>query len=134
MSNNQLRVAALATLIAILVVNPGLAASQVASSSDAPTEIVTLKIEGWTCASCEKDIRRALLAVPGVRSAEVSYKRGGAIVEVEPGRVGPEQLIQAVAGAGNLLSSYRAMVVPNGTLKGTHSSGERSWFWRLFGW
>lgn len=25
-------------------------------------EIITLKIEGWTCASCEKDIRRALLA------------------------------------------------------------------------
>jgi len=25
-------------------------------------EVITLKIEGWTCASCEKELRRALLA------------------------------------------------------------------------
>jgi copper chaperone CopZ len=77
---------------------------------------MTLKIEGWTCASCEKDIRRALLAVPGVKQADVKYARGGAVVEVEPGRVTGDQLVKAVAGAGNILSSYRAIVVPNGSL------------------
>ena len=80
------------------------------------TDTMTLKIEGWTCASCEKDIRRALLAVPGVRHADVRYARGGAVVDVEPGRVTGDQLANAVAGAGNILSSYRAIVVPNGTL------------------
>jgi copper chaperone CopZ len=91
-------------------------------------EVVTLKIEGWTCASCEKDIRRALLAVPGVKAAEVSYARGGAIIEVEPGRVTPDRLIQAVASAGNLLASYRARVVPNGTL--TAGAGEQRGGWQ----
>ncbi|MCI0428437.1 MAG: cation transporter [Nitrospiraceae bacterium] len=94
----------------------GSAPSQEATPASPTGEVITLKIEGWTCASCEKGIRRALLAVPGVNRAEVSYARGGAIVEIERGRVSNEQLAQAVASAGNILSSYRASVVPNGTL------------------
>ena len=101
-----------------------------ASASQAG-EVMTLKIEGWTCASCEKDIRRALLAVPGVNRAEVSYARGGAIVGIEPGRVTRDQLVQAVASAGSILSSYRASVVPNGTL--TAKAGEQRGGWNWFG-
>jgi copper chaperone CopZ len=97
-------------------------------------EVITLKIDGWTCASCEKGIRLALEAVPGVKRADVSYARGGAIVEVEPGRVSHEQLVQAVASAGNILSSYRASVVPNGTLtaRTAEREGAWSWFWDRF--
>lgn len=97
-------------------------------------EVITLKIEGWTCASCEKDIRRALLAVGGVRHADVSYAHGGAVVAIEHGRVSKEQLTQAVASAGNILSSYRATVVPNGTLTADSAGhdGAWSWFWNLF--
>lgn len=100
----------------------------------APTETITLKIEGWTCASCEKDIRRALLAVAGVKQADVSYTRGGAIVEIEGDRTKREDLVRAVAGAGNILSSYRAIVVPNGTLTAESSTprDEDSWWRRLF--
>jgi hypothetical protein len=39
-------------------------------------------------------------------------------------------LTQAVASAGNILSSYRASVVPNGTL--TAKAGELGWGWNLF--
>ena len=104
------------------------------SSASQSGEVMTLKIEGWTCASCEKDIRRALLAVPGVNRAAVSYARGGAIVEIERGRVSNEQLAQAVASAGNILSSYRASVVPNGTLtaKADEQGGRWNWFGNLF--
>ena len=93
----------------------GASPQEAGSSANKAGEVMTLKIEGWTCASCEKDIRRALLAVPGVNRADVSYDRGSAIVEFEPGRVTRDQLIQAVASAGNIFSSYRATVVPNGT-------------------
>lgn len=107
-------------------------ASVIAQSSE---NTITLKIKGWwTCASCEKGIRRSLLAVSGVKSADVSYARGGAVVVVETGRVTTDQLVQAVASAGNILSSYRAIVVPNGTLAagvGEHHAGS-SWFWNLF--
>lgn len=107
---------------------------QVPRSQTGPTtETITLKIEGWTCASCEKDIRRALLAVPGVHQADVNYARGGAVVEVETGRVSREQLVGAVASAGNILSSYRATVVPNGALtdRTSERDGARNWFLNL---
>ena len=109
----------------------GAAPSQEATPASPTGEVITLKIEGWTCASCEKDIRRALLAVPGVNRAEVSYARGGVIVEIERGRVSNEQLVQAVASAGNILSSYRASVIPNGTL--TAKAGEQGRGWNWFG-
>lgn len=114
-----------------VLMNVGQAFAATAQPSE---DTITLKIEGWTCASCEKGIRRSLLAVSGVKSADVSYARGGAIVVVETGRVTTDQLVQAVASAGNILSSYRAIVVPNGTLGagvGEHDAGS-SWFWNLF--
>lgn len=112
----------------------GAVGQDVSSASESPEEIITLKIEGWTCASCEKGIRRALEAVPGVKRAEVSYARGGAVVEVEPGRVSGDQLVHAVAGAGTILSSYRATVVPNGTLTASDGGTSRlgSWLEGLF--
>jgi copper chaperone CopZ len=94
------------------------------SSNEVQAEAVTLKIEGWTCRSCEKDIRRALRAVPGVKSTDVSYARGGAVVTIEPGRVNPEQLVKAVEGTSTLLSTYHATVIPNGTLpKASNGAG-----------
>lgn len=103
-------------------------------SSGQQTGTITLKIDGWTCASCEKDIRRALEAVPGVKRADVSYARGDAVVEVEPGRVSGDQLAQAVASAGTILFSYRATVVPNGSLMAEtgKEGGIGNWLRKLF--
>ena len=109
----------------------GASPQEAGASASQAGEVMTLKIEGWTCANCEKDIRRALLAVPGVTRAAVSYARGGAIVESAPGRVTRDQLVQAVSSAGNILSSYRATVVPNGTL--TAQAGEKGGGWNWFG-
>ena len=105
-----------------------------AASTDQGAETITLKIEGWTCRSCEKDIRRALLAVPGVKAADVSYPRGGAIVAGEYGRVSHDQLLKAVECAGTLLSTYRASVIPNGSLLEAGRSEDQggSFFKRLF--
>ena len=121
--------------IALGTISLGPAWSQgTAASADQPAETITLKIEGWTCRSCEKDIRRAVLAVPGVKAADVSYLRGGAIVSVEPGRVSTGQLIKAVEGTSTLLSTYRAAVIPNGSLleAGRSEDGVGSFFKRLF--
>jgi copper chaperone CopZ len=124
------------SVIVIAVMIGGQALADAASSPQVtpanPTgEVITLKIEGWTCASCEKDIRRALLAVPGVKQVDVRYALGGAVVTIEPNRVSQEQLIKAVASAGNILSSYRATVIPNGTLAA--QAGEKSEGWKWFG-
>jgi copper chaperone CopZ len=107
-------------------ISSGALLQEAGAAAEQPGEITTLKIEGWTCASCEKDIRRALLAVPGVKQADVRYALGGAVVTIEPNRVSQEQLIKAVA----ILSSYRATVIPNGTLSA--QAGEKSEAWKWF--
>ena len=122
---------AISMALLTMVAEPALA--QVAPAST-EADIITLKVDGWTCRSCEKDIRRALLAVPGVKAADVSYPRGGAIVAVEHGRVDPDQLLKAVESAGTLLSTYRASVIPNGSLLAAGRSEDEagSFFKRLF--
>jgi copper chaperone CopZ len=109
----------LAVIVIVLgIINLGPAWAQGTTvPSDQGADTLTLKIDGWTCRSCEKDIRRALLAVPGVKAAEVSYARGGAVVTIESGRVSPDQLTKAVESVSTLLTTYRASVIPNGTLQ-----------------
>ncbi|MBA3966045.1 MAG: cation transporter [Nitrospirales bacterium] len=108
--------------LAMLLVTQGifagdsLAASEALPASAPSREIITLKIDGWTCASCEKNVRVALTGVSGVQSVEVSYPSGGAIVMVEPGQVNPDQLVQVIRGASNVFDTYKATVIPNGSL------------------
>ncbi len=99
-----------------ICVGGGLAGSEDLQAGSQPGETITMKIDGWTCASCEKDVHAALMGVSGVQSAEVSYPSGGAIVVVEPGQVNPDQLVQAIRGASNVFDTYKATVIPNGSL------------------
>ena len=43
---------------------------------------ITVKIEGMMCPHCEARVKSAILAVPGVLSAEVSHADGAARVEI----------------------------------------------------
>ncbi|WP_326428893.1 heavy metal translocating P-type ATPase [Stutzerimonas frequens] len=64
-----------------------------------PVQSIELNIEGMTCASCVGRVERALLKVPGVRSAAVNLASERAHVEVI-GTPAPAVLIQAVEAAG----------------------------------
>ena len=59
----------------------------------------TLKIEGMMCGHCEMHTKKALEAVDGVASAEVSHKTGTAVVTLEK-EVPDEVLKKAVADQG----------------------------------
>lgn len=48
-------------------------------------ETVELAIEGMSCSHCEQAVKKALEALPGVRTAVVSAAQGRAVVAVEPG-------------------------------------------------
>src|SRR5260370_12748977 len=61
--------------------------------------MMTLKIDGMTCASCAEHVREALESVPGVRSAAVSYSKALADVTVDEG-VSHDTLATAVTTAG----------------------------------
>ncbi|HYB51755.1 MAG TPA: heavy-metal-associated domain-containing protein [Burkholderiaceae bacterium] len=62
----------------------------------------TLTVRGMTCAHCAVAVSRALQAVPGVESAQVSLDRGQAVVS---GSADVQRLIQAVEAQG-----YRAQL------------------------
>jgi mercuric reductase len=63
----------------------------------------TLEITGMTCGVCARHVERALLSVPGVHTADVSYPEGTARVTGDA--VNAAVLASAVTGAG-----YRATV------------------------
>ncbi|MBK3808471.1 heavy metal translocating P-type ATPase [Stutzerimonas stutzeri] len=64
-----------------------------------PVQSLELAIDGMTCASCVGRVERALIKVPGVRSAAVNLASERAHVEVL-GPPDPAALIQAVEAAG----------------------------------
>ena len=59
----------------------------------------TLEMTGMTCDACARHVTQALLTVPGVQSAEVSYPQSTAHVTAD-GVVDAIALTAAVAAAG----------------------------------
>lgn len=60
----------------------------------------TFKVTGMTCAGCETTIKLALERTPGVRSAEVSYERGEAVVIYDPHVTTPEKIRDRINETG----------------------------------
>jgi len=68
---------------------------------------VDLAVSGMTCASCVRRVERSLSRLEGVSLASVNLATERAAVSYDPERVGLDELIRAVEGAG-----YGADVVP----------------------
>src|SRR5208283_543460 len=64
------------------------------------TETLTLPVLGMTCASCQHHVEEALRATAGVESAHVDLMAHRASVVFDPATAAPEQLIEAIRGAG----------------------------------
>jgi copper chaperone CopZ len=57
-------------------------------------------IPGMSCQGCALNIKRALIAVPGVRSAEVDEAQKVALIRFNPSKVELGKLIEAIERAG----------------------------------
>jgi heavy metal translocating P-type ATPase len=73
-------------------------------------EVVSLTVEGMTCASCVGRVERALKAVPGVVEASVNLAAGSATVRLADGATTTGELIGAVDRVG-----YTARVAEGGS-------------------
>ena len=91
----------------------------VAWAAEAPDlQTFTLQIDGITCGGCVKDIRSALLKIPGVNAVEFQiktkwyffhdYSEARAVITCEPGKTTVNELITAIEGASSLTSTYKA--------------------------
>lgn len=76
--------------------------------------MMTLNIEGMTCAACEAKIERKLRATPGVKTAKVSYARGKAQIEFDPGAVSASDIEKIIDKLGYKVAKRRT----SGALKG----------------
>jgi len=64
------------------------------------TESLTLPVLGMTCASCQHHVEEALRSTAGVESARVDLMAHRASVVYDPHRAAPQQLVEAIRGAG----------------------------------
>jgi len=82
----------MAALLAAVALGSGTAA--------AAQRVVTLNVEGMTCASCPYIVRETLRRVPGVETAEVSFETKQAVVTFDDAETTVAALTAATAGAG----------------------------------
>jgi copper chaperone CopZ len=73
-----------------------------AAPSNALTNLqrVVIPVEGMTCVTCEIAVRNALKKVKGVISAHVSVATKNAIIDYDPTRTNPDQLVMAINSTG----------------------------------
>ena len=73
----------------------------VAAQTTATAPTTTLRIGGMTCDGCAAVVHSALMKVPGVRGASVSYPQGRALITLDPDtQPSNESLIVAVEKVG----------------------------------
>ncbi len=85
----------------------------------APTrESLNLPVLGMTCASCQHHVEQALRATAGVESARVDLMAHRASVIFDSSLAAPEQLVEAIRGAG-----YDAVLPRAGDSSAAHASG-----------
>lgn len=66
----------------------------------AATQRVVLNVPTMDCDTCPLTIKAALLKVPGVSSAKVSYKKREAVIEYDDSKTEVQALKKATSDAG----------------------------------
>lgn len=77
-----------------------LALSMLSGMALAATRTETLKVSHMTCVSCPYTVRHALLGVPGVSAATVSYADKTATVTFDDTKTDVAALVRATTDAG----------------------------------
>jgi len=59
-----------------------------------------LKVSGMSCQHCKKAVEGSLLALPGIKRAEVDLNQGTVTVEYDEARVGLDDMKKSIEDAG----------------------------------
>lgn len=60
----------------------------------------TLNVENMTCSLCPYTVKKALMRVNGVKSANINIKTKTATIQYDPNVTSPNALIQSTTNAG----------------------------------
>jgi len=69
-------------------------------SMAANTNTVAFTVTGMHCGNCASHVKEALIKVDGVQNVIVSYEASRALVEYNPGKVTPEELLTSAQTTG----------------------------------
>jgi P-type Cu+ transporter len=95
-----------------------------AAEQSAPTQTVTLPVEGMTCAACQANVQRALTGAPGVHKAAVNLMLHEAAVVFDPSITNPSALVDAINQTGyssSLPQSATAITAADEERERTHA-------------
>lgn len=95
---------------------------EVLAEDAVPHEKIAFSIEGMTCSSCTKKVKKALMNLPGVEEADVTLKRetwwnpwsateGKAVVGFDPKAVAVDQLIEIIERSSDAMYTYTASLL-----------------------
>jgi mercuric ion binding protein len=76
------------------------AAMVLSLSAWAKDTTTTMKVSGWSCASCPAKTESALKDVPGVKTVKVNKDKSTATVTYDDAKAKPADLEKAVAASG----------------------------------
>ena len=81
------------------------------------TTLTTLEvpIQGMDCADCTRHVQKAIAGLPGVQQVDVFLATEKAVVQLDPGQAGLEQIRQAVQSAGYRVADPPAADAAGGT-------------------
>lgn len=103
----------LAALLAILGATAASAMGKRPGAASAPaTEMASLKacelkVDGMTCGGCERAVKAVLSKEEGFADAEVSYKKGNALIHYDPAKTTPEKLAEVVTKKAGYKASVK---------------------------
>jgi Cu+-exporting ATPase len=95
--------------------------------------ILTLPVEGMTCASCVNRIERFLRRTEGVEEATVNLATEQATVTFDPTRTGRAELVEAVEAAGYDVAPARKQVGLSAATEPDAGAIRRAWEVRTLG-
>ncbi len=87
-----------------------------------------IPVQGMDCAECTLHVRQAIQGLPGVQSVEVFLASEKAVVQLDPARVGLDQIRRAVESAG-----YRVPESEQPQKEDTQTAGFTRSIWTLLG-
>jgi copper ion binding protein len=64
------------------------------------TNKIEFNVTGMSCGHCEMAVKKALLSLDGVSSAEADHKAGRVAAEVDESTVSREAIVEAIKNAG----------------------------------
>ena len=94
------RTVALGAALALSASCSSNAGAQTSAEKTTNAQTVALTVEGMTCASCSVAVRTALKKLDGVKDAKISVSENRAVIEYEPAKVTPRQMVEAVNKLG----------------------------------